>query len=680
MGLLAPFFLLGLAALAIPVLVHLIQREKKQVVAFPSLMFVRKIPYQSVQRRRIRHWLLLALRLAALALIVAAFARPFVRGAAPLAAAGAKDVIILLDRSYSMGLGDRWGQAQTAARDALAQLAAGDRASLVLFATGAEVAVESTDDLARVREAIDRATPGPEATRYVPALELAATTLASSTRAARGIVLVSDFQKNGWAAPEGLALPPGTTLTPVTVGTAAAVPNLSVLPVGVARARFENQERATLTAGVVNRGDTPAENVAVSLEFEGRAVETARVTVAPGASASVAFQPVTLNRPEARTVVRLAADGLAADNAYHLVLSPSRPLPIVYVATGRGGSDTYVQRALAIGTSPRFAVTAVAADGLTDASLQDARVAVVEDSTLASAGVAALVRFAERGGGVLLVAGPRASWPADPNLPAALGDMVDRARDGGGRLSGLEYGHAVFAPFRAPRSGDFSGVRVYGYRKLTPAQGAAVLARFDDGAPALVERRVGRGRVALWGTSLDMAWNDLPVTPLFLPFVHQLVRTLAADQERPAAMTVGQVTAPDLGRGAGGLVAITPSGKPLPLDGEEGGALALGEPGFYEVRPQGQADGPSTLVAVNVDLAESDVTAFDPAEMVAAVGAGDGAAAAAAAAAVLPDTAEEQRQRVWWYLLFAGMLLLVGETWLAGRASRAAPGSGSGGA
>src|SRR4051794_20579194 len=133
MGLIAPFFLLGLAALAIPVVVHLIQRERKQVVAFPSLMFVRKIPYQSVQRRRIRNWLLLALRLAAVALIVAAFARPFLRGAAPIAVAGAKDVIVLLDRSYSMGLGQRWARAQAAARDALGQLAAGDRASLVLF-------------------------------------------------------------------------------------------------------------------------------------------------------------------------------------------------------------------------------------------------------------------------------------------------------------------------------------------------------------------------------------------------------------------------------------------------------------------------------------------------------------------------------------------------------------------
>jgi hypothetical protein len=281
---------------------------------------------------------------------------------------------------------------------------------------------------------------------------------------------------------------------------------------------------------------------------------------------------------------------------------------------------------------------------------------------------------------VLLVAGPRATWTADQGLPAGLGDMVDRARDGGGRLSGLEYGHAVFAPFRAPRSGDFSGVRVYGYRRLTPAPDAQVLARFDDGQPALVERRVGRGRMTVWATSLDMAWNDLPVTPVFLPFVHQLVRTLAGDQEKPAAMTVGQVAAPDLGPGAGPLVAITPSGRAVPLDDEEGTALALAEPGFYEVRPQGKEDGPSTLVAANVDLAESDVTAMDPAEIVAAVGAEGSGGTAATAAAVLPDTAEEQRQRVWWYLLFAGMLLLIGETWLAGRASRAAPGAGSGGA
>src|ERR1044071_2528560 len=104
MGFVAPLVLVGLGALAIPVLIHLIQREKKFVVEFPSLMFLRRIPYQSVRRRRLQHSFLLLLRLAALALIIAAFARPFLRRPELAAAAsgGAREVVILLDSSYSL--------------------------------------------------------------------------------------------------------------------------------------------------------------------------------------------------------------------------------------------------------------------------------------------------------------------------------------------------------------------------------------------------------------------------------------------------------------------------------------------------------------------------------------------------------------------------------------------------
>src|ERR671935_2436045 len=98
MSFLTPLFLVGLGAIAIPVLLHLIQRERRTVVPFPSLMFLRRIPYQSVRRRRIRHWLLLLVRATAVALIVAAFTRPFFHeGAlASAAAGGAREVVILL--------------------------------------------------------------------------------------------------------------------------------------------------------------------------------------------------------------------------------------------------------------------------------------------------------------------------------------------------------------------------------------------------------------------------------------------------------------------------------------------------------------------------------------------------------------------------------------------------------
>src|SRR5258708_21893317 len=114
MSFLTPFFLVGLASIAVPVLIHLIQRERKRVIEFPSLMFVQKIPYQSVRRRRIRHWFLLLMRAAAMALIVAAFARPFFpqTAAAQLAAlGGSRELVIVLDQSASMGYGDHWQRA-----------------------------------------------------------------------------------------------------------------------------------------------------------------------------------------------------------------------------------------------------------------------------------------------------------------------------------------------------------------------------------------------------------------------------------------------------------------------------------------------------------------------------------------------------------------------------------------
>src|SRR5262245_45513413 len=159
MSFLAPLFFAGLAALAVPVLIHLIQRERKNVVQFPSLMFVRRIPYSSIRRRRIHNWALLLLRLAALALIVAAFARPFLRSQTLVAAAGgARDVVILLDRSYSMGHGDQWDRARRAAADAAGKLVDGDRGTLVLFASSAEVAVQPTNEPARLQSEINAAT------------------------------------------------------------------------------------------------------------------------------------------------------------------------------------------------------------------------------------------------------------------------------------------------------------------------------------------------------------------------------------------------------------------------------------------------------------------------------------------------------------------------------------------
>ena len=161
---------------------------------------------------------------------------------------------------------------------------------------------------------------------------------------------------------------------------------------------------------------------------------------------------------------------------------------------------------------------------------------------------------------------------------------MDRTRGDTGRLGALELGHAVFAPFRAARSGDFSSVRVYGYRRLSPAPGTQVLARYDDGQPALVAARAGRGQVLAWTTSLDLSWNDLALKPIYLPFLHQALRTLGGFDPRPAAFTVGQVVSAGAAPAGRTRVVVAPDGTRTPIEAARGDAFDVAQPGFYEVR------------------------------------------------------------------------------------------------
>src|SRR3954468_11235456 len=219
MSFLAPLFFVALAGLAIPVLLHLTQREKKQVQMFPSLMFVRRIPYKSVRRRKIQNWLLLAGRMAALALVILAFARPWLQltdAAVPLGR-GAREVVVLLDNSYSMGYGDRWDRARAAAQAEIAKLTPSDRGTLVLFSQGADIVTRSTPEREKLPGAVSTAKPGSGATRYAPALKVAGSILAESLLPRREVILITDFQRGGWRGEEGARLPQGVTITPVPV-------------------------------------------------------------------------------------------------------------------------------------------------------------------------------------------------------------------------------------------------------------------------------------------------------------------------------------------------------------------------------------------------------------------------------------------------------------------------------
>ena len=685
MSFLTPFFFVALGSLAIPVLIHLVQREKKHVVQFPSLMFVRRIPYQSVRRRRIRHWFLLLLRAAAIALVVAAFARPFLRqnAAAQVISGGAREVVILLDQSASMGYGDHWTRAQGAARSVVDSLGADDKATLVLFAKNAEENMRATSDRFRLDGAINAARVGSGATRYGPALKLADSILGRSSLKRRQVVLISDFQKTGWSGSEEVRFPDGVTVSTVSVASADAA-NLAVPSVSFARANFSGQERITVTAGLSNKGDAALKDVPVTLTVDGHEIETVKATVQPHAAGSVAFTQFTLVGPNVRGSVRAGTDPLPADNVFHFVLSPAVPVSLQIVNGAESSSDAslFLSKALSIGTNPLFQIDVTTASRATPASFDKRAVIILNDTMFPPAGASGVLKkFVERGGGLLIVTGDRSAWPQGATseadlFPGKLGQAVDRASGKGATLGFLDYSHAVFEVFKAPRSGDFSAAHVFKYRALQPGPADRVLARFDDGAVAAVERKVGAGRVIAWTTTLDDSWTDIAVKPVYLPLVQQLVRYLANYETPTSWMTVGQVL--DLSARAktkADRIVVTPSGQRVTQRGtsESGaeGLLELNEQGVYEIRPAGTTSGRPESIAVNLDPPESDLAPLDPTELVAAVtGHATSVASEPAAAQEMTREEAERRQSLWWYLLLTGLLLLAVETMISNQLSR----------
>jgi hypothetical protein len=588
-----------------------------------------------------------------------------------------------------MGYGDHWSRAQGAARAVVRGMGSDDRATLVLFAKNAEENMRATPDRARLESAIGAARVTAGATRYGPALKLGESILARSQVARREAVLISDFQKTGWSGSEEAHFPEGMTLTTVSIAS-QNTSNLSIPSVGFARAAFSGQERITVTAGLTNRSDDAQRDVPVTLEVDGHDIETQRVTVQPHASGSVAFTQFTLAGSNVRGLVKAgpSIDALPADNVFYFVLTPSEPVSLALIDNGPADASLFLAKALAIGTTPTFQIDQTSAPRVTPATFDKRAVVILNDTMFPPAGGGrALERFVERGGGLLIIAGEHTTWPAGESalFPGKLGNTVNRMSGRSGSLGYLDYSHPVFEVFKAPRSGDFSAAHIFQYRAVEPAANDRVIARYDDGAVAAIERKAGAGRVLVWTSTLDDTWTDIAVKPVFLPLVHQLVRYLAHYEQPASWFTVGQVL--DLNaraRGRRDRFVITPSGQRLtPLIAGEGppdapgaqngsGVLELSEQGIYEIRtPGGDNVARPEAVAVNLDPAESDLTPLDPQELVASVtGHAAPEAQQPASAQQLTREEAERRQAVWWYLLMAGLLLLAAETAIANRLSR----------
>jgi hypothetical protein len=228
-----------------------------------------------------------------------------------------------------------------------------------------------------------------------------------------------------------------------------------------------------------------------------------------------------------------------------------------------------------------------------------------------------------------------------------------------------------------------------------PPGSTQVLASFDDGTPALLERSAGAGKVLLWTSSLDNSWGDFPLHPVFVPVVQEIVRTTSGKRESIPYFEVGQPLDSRFLLGEPGRIAAGERARPAEgergellgyLIGPEGAGTELrdGEltqpvaPGFYEVREDDESGPVRRTLAVNMDPEEADPARIDPADLTIAAAPQGELAASSVAGSEGGDLLEatdrqaliregEARQGAWRFLLLAAVLLLIGETILAGR-------------
>lgn len=668
---LVPAFLAGLAALVIPIFVHLRHRDKDRPYRFPSLMFLEQLPIRTSQRQRITDWPLLLLRLLALALLVLAFARPvFTKKTVLGSDTRTKAVVILLDRSLSMAHKAVWPVAIDSARHVIAALGARDRVGVVFFDDVAEIGQRLTEDKGAALAVLSSAHALPRGTRFAPALRTARQMLLDAPYAAAGIVVISDLQRAGTIGVAGLDLPSGVTLRAIAVGAKSRA-NTSVRAVEARRIVEGSRTLLAVKARITSRELPATRTVKATLMLNGREANTQNVSVPINGETVVTFAPVSAIAGAVSGTVSLDVDSLSNDDRFFFVVPREDALKVALVLPTDVSSDEtmFLERALAIGRTPEIKIERTRAAQLDARFMQSGGVVVLWDVAPTDASVPALDAWMAKGGGVVIAAGRRLSTRTSSSafVPARITGAADRLTDRGGSIRQVRSEHALFAPFHGSDDA-LSSARFLRYPRLDAATGTDVLARFDDGLPAIIERRVGDGRVVLLAAPLDAQSGDFPLQPAFLPFVRQLMLHASGRDATPLWRTTADNWS--LPEGLKDPVVRAPNDALLrPKRDSLGSAVPLADAGLYSAFAGSASGEPSALVAVNVPTNESDLTPIDPKELLLGVRQSDQAAATSTAP---PTTYElERRQNNWRLLLIVVALALVSETFMATRGWRA---------
>ncbi len=717
MNFLAPLFLLGGLAIALPVVFHLVRRSSREKLVFSSLMFLKPSPPRMTRRNRLENMFLLLLRCLAICILALGFARPFLQkpmAATPSASSGAQ-IVILLDTSASMKRKGVWAEALAKAEAALKRTTAADQVAILAFDDQVRsvvsfeqwAAMNISDRVILTVQRVAESKPTWLSTHLGNALIAAADTIEDAEKrephaGPRRIVLITDLQEGsrldglqGHEWPRGLevVIEPVKARRPTNAGLQWVMDAEDS-----ARAATDNPVRIRVN----NSADAKREQFQIRWGG-GEGGDSLDAYVPPGQSRIVPAPKLPTNAVAER--ILLSGDDDDFDNTAYVVQPKAEEINVLFLGADAEGDPTqllyYLKRAFqdtrrqavrVLGAPASRRQDATEAAGETPALPGEVFRLAIISSTLSEEHSSEVRQFLTNGGTALLVMN-------DPQTAKTLGQLTGapdvRATEATvanyAMIGQMDFTHPLFAPFADPRFGDFTKIRFWKHRKLPTDQlpGARILASFDDNDPAILEVPTGRGRIFVFTFSWRPADSQLALSSKFVPLLYSLLDQAGGISAQLAQFRVGDTV--DLSTVARSrrreeAGPSRASGNPLP---EVGGylsvrkpdgtqvQLAAGEtrfaqtdlPGIYEV-----LTAAPVKFAVNLDPAESKTAPLPvdelerlslPMKSVAAA-----PALIAAKQATLHKAELEARQKLWRWLIVATLALLLIETWLAGWITR----------
>jgi hypothetical protein len=662
-GFLAPWFLGGIALLGLPVYIHLLRQYKQTPMPFSSLMFFERRTQSSIKHRRLKYLLLFTLRCLFILLLVLAFSRPFLKSSAIAGSLSGKRVIIALDNSFSMREGDHFTQAKKDALDAVRALGVADRGQVITFGGAAKLITEMTGDKQALRAAIAAIEPGDDASSYSE-LSRVLRSAAESQKSDITAEVFTDLQKSSWPASFADArLDPGTKLN-IHSYADKAVPNFTVESVDAPRRVFDTKKVRTLAT--IAGFNTPDATRTVTLIANGKTLESKQVKVPANGRAVAEF--LTLDAPYGVTKCEIridSADAFPDDDRWLFAVERSDPKPALLVhSASDNSSPLYVRTALDAATEAAFTIDAQTpeqAAGISGAGALSkyAFVILSDPGPLPQRLNDEIEKYVQNGGSVLIALGknavPGAKLPATGiQLLQIHTLLLDHERP----LTAGQLDNS-YSSFGGGQNWD--GVDFYQSAKLAFPQdsGTRVAAKLSDGSPLLIDRKNGEGHVIVFASAFDNVANNLPIQPVWLPFIEQTTHEMGGIGVARTNYRVGSYV--DLRTAAEQNVPVEiigPNNQRVLTLSESAKATTYQFPtqGFYDIR---RANGREEMAAVNPDRRESDFTLVTQETLNLWKNTGTGSFSGTSATSA-GNT--EEHSEIWWWVLVLLALLAIAET------------------